>query len=98
MDARTKGAVREGLAGQGFDTVTIGKDDVVTVRRSFFYRCGMSWQTLEDTVKAVFPSTVKVDGYDVWKAWPKTSCFVYKFRMGWMNWQVRAMTEPNHIR
>ncbi len=55
--------VREALRA---DTIS-RKDDVITIRRGFFYTNGFTAEKLEQRVRAAYPSAQIVDSGEIWK-------------------------------
>jgi hypothetical protein len=79
MKAKEMGALLT-TAGIFPDRFTV-KDGVFTFKRAYFYRHGNSPEKIADRIKQAIPEVQIVDTIDDWKAWPKTSYFVVKFRI-----------------
>ncbi len=61
------------------DKITIGKDNVVTLKWGYFYRHGKSPEHYRDLLVKLYPEAVIVGLKDQWGAWPKDSYFVVRF-------------------
>lgn len=61
------------------DQITIGKDNVVTLKWGYFYRHGKTPETYRDRLVAFYPEAVIVGLDDEWRVWPKGSYFVVRF-------------------
>lgn len=71
--------VRKALAGS-FDSVGwSNKDKLFVAKRGYFYRHGMTVDTLSNAVRKLLPTAVVLDGSDHWHAWPKDSYMEVRF-------------------
>lgn len=59
--------------------ITIGKDNVVTLKWGYFYRHGKSPEHYRDLLVKLYPEAFVVELRDDWRAWPKGSYFVVRF-------------------
>ena len=71
------------LQGKGIypDRLIAHKDGSFTVKESYYYRHGQSPEKIADKIKKAIPGIEIIDTEDEWRAWPKTSYFVVKFRI-----------------
>ena len=71
------------LQGKGIypDRLIAHKDGSFTVKESYYYRHGQSPEKIADKIKKAIHGIEIIDTEDEWRAWPKTSYFVVKFRI-----------------
>jgi hypothetical protein len=63
-----------------FSHVSLSREGVFTVKQGYFYHHGNSPETLWAKVQHHFPDAILVEKKDDWKAWPKDSNLVVKFK------------------
>ena len=73
--------VRETLASTSDSVGFSKKDSAFVVKRTYFYRHGMTAEKLADHVKTLLPAASVVSARDYWKAWPATSYFEVRFTL-----------------
>ena len=75
-------AENKALVQAAFPTCIINNKGVVTVKQSYFYRRGTDGpERLAGIVLKHFPAATILDKQDSYKAWPKTSYYIVKFKL-----------------
>jgi hypothetical protein len=60
------------------DTVRFSKDGTITIKRTYFYRFGMSCEALEQACQKRVNGLVIDESSDRWNQWPKDSYFIVR--------------------
>lgn len=73
-------AQRDRLREAFGDKVRCHADGTATFKQGYFYRHGLTPEKVAQRVADAFPGSEIISADDVWRAWPKDSNFVVRFR------------------
>jgi hypothetical protein len=71
--------IRTKLLQLGFDAVRFSKKGTWSIKWGYFYRHGVTPQSLFENIKKLFPEASLVNAEDRWNAWPKDSYMLVEF-------------------
>lgn len=72
--------IKNKLRDMHYDRVSLSKDGVFTIKQGYFYRHGNSPEKIWEGIQKQFPDAELVDLKDDWRAWPKDSNFIIRFK------------------